>query len=114
VPGRDRGWLLLVAAFALAGCATPGVKEGVAAGAVVGAGVGAVAGGGGGAAIGAGAGAVVGGVVAPWIADPEARGPDGDGDGVSDLQDNCVDVSNDDQQDVDGDGIGDACDPGRN
>lgn len=104
--------MLLVAALALVGCAAPGIKEGVAAGALVGAGVGAVAAGGGGAAIGAGAGAVVGGVVGPMVADPEARGPDSDGDGVSDLQDNCVDVPNDDQQDVDGDGVGDACEPG--
>ncbi len=109
--GRDRRRVLLVAGLALAGCAAPGRKEGAVAGAVLGAGVGAVAGGGGGAAIGAGAGAVVGGVVGPLVSDPESRGPDSDADGVSDLQDNCVDVSNDDQQDVDGDGVGDACSP---
>jgi uncharacterized protein YcfJ len=103
--------VLLVAALMLGGCAAPGMKEGVAAGAVIGAGAGAVAAGGGGAAIGAGAGAVVGGIVGPLVADPESRGPDSDGDGVSDLQDNCVDVSNEDQQDVDGDGVGDACSP---
>src|SRR5262249_25664863 len=41
-----------------------------------------------------------------WPADP-----DGDGDGVAAGVDNCPDVSNADQKDNDGDGIGDACDP---
>lgn len=36
---------------------------------------------------------------------------DSDGDGVVDGTDNCVDVANPGQQDVDGDGIGTACDP---
>jgi hypothetical protein len=39
-----------------------------------------------------------------------AFGRDADGDGVSDLWDNCVDVENPDQNDHDGDGIGDLCD----
>ena len=94
----------------IVGCANPGLKEGAAAGALLGAGTGAALGGGAGAAIGAGAGAVVGGFVGPLVADPESRGPDRDADGVSDLQDNCPNVPNDDQQDVDGDGRGDACD----
>lgn len=36
--------------------------------------------------------------------------PDSDGDGVTDLQDNCPEVANPFQTDEDGDGIGDACD----
>lgn len=35
---------------------------------------------------------------------------DSDGDGVADDVDNCADVANADQSDVDGDGIGDVCD----
>jgi hypothetical protein len=37
--------------------------------------------------------------------------PDSDRDGLPDLQDNCVGVSNNDQADADHDGAGDACDP---
>lgn len=37
--------------------------------------------------------------------------PDKDGDGVFDAIDNCPDVPNKDQSDIDGDGYGDACDP---
>ncbi len=37
--------------------------------------------------------------------------PDQDGDGVPDGEDNCPTVANADQSDVDGDGLGDACDP---
>ena len=36
---------------------------------------------------------------------------DTDGDGVTDLSDNCLDVSNADQRDTDTDSIGNACDP---
>jgi large repetitive protein len=36
--------------------------------------------------------------------------PDQDGDGVSDIDDNCPTVSNPDRADLDGDGKGDACD----
>ena len=41
----------------------------------------------------------------------EAVPPDKDGDGFYDSFDNCPDLSNPDQTDVDEDGIGDACDP---
>jgi len=40
------------------------------------------------------------------------RNGDRDGDGVPDDEDNCPDVANPDQADFDGDGLGDACDPG--
>ncbi|MCZ6714038.1 MAG: thrombospondin type 3 repeat-containing protein [Deltaproteobacteria bacterium] len=63
-----------------------------------------------GAALGFAAGAFLGAWIGKWIADPEAEGPDRDGDRISDAQDNCPDVSNKDQQDIDGNGRGDACD----
>jgi hypothetical protein len=37
---------------------------------------------------------------------------DSDGDGVCDVDDNCIDTPNNDQADSDGDGAGDACDEG--
>jgi subtilisin family serine protease len=37
--------------------------------------------------------------------------PDGDGDGVRDLDDNCQTLANANQMDVDADRVGDACDP---
>ncbi len=52
----------------------------------------------------------VGALIGTWLADPEAEGPDRDGDKISDAQDNCPDVPNKDQQDADGNGRGDACD----
>ena len=41
---------------------------------------------------------------------PQAPPPDQDKDGVPDFRDNCVAVANPDQRDIDGDGIGTACD----
>jgi hypothetical protein len=102
----ERALGALVCLGLAAGCATPGLKDGGAIGALGGTAIGAVAGN---AAIGAGAGLVLGALVGRWIADPEARGPDRDEDQISDAQDNCPDLWNKDQQDSDGDGRGDAC-----
>ena len=41
---------------------------------------------------------------------PPPPPPDTDGDGVPDSRDNCLEVANPDQQDIDRDGIGTACD----
>lgn len=97
--------------LALGACASPGLKEGALAGAALGAIVGAAAGDSDGALAGTLAGGAAGALLGRWIADPESRGPDSDGDGVSDHQDNCPAVPNPEQQDVDGDGRGDACPP---
>lgn len=43
---------------------------------------------------------------------PPPKPPDRDRDGVPDFADNCPEVANPDQRDVDGDGIGSACDEG--
>ncbi|MGH0037146.1 MAG: PQQ-dependent sugar dehydrogenase [Myxococcota bacterium] len=45
-----------------------------------------------------------------WIDSLASSGPDSDGDGVSDLADNCTLLANPGQQDVDDDLFGDACD----
>lgn len=105
---RVRRSLLLGVVLVTGACATPGVREGLAAGGVLGAAVGA-GGGVGGAALGAAGGAVVGAVVGAAVTDRERFGPDADGDGVADSQDNCPAIPNRDQQDVDGDGRGDPC-----
>ncbi len=42
--------------------------------------------------------------------DPSSTATDGDGDGVVDAKDNCIDQPNPDQLDTDGDGQGNACD----
>ena len=87
------------------------MREGGAAGLFMGAAVGAAASSesGPGALIGAAVGAIVGAFVGNAMADPESRGPDTDGDRISDAQDNCPDAPNPDQQDSDGDGRGDLC-----
>lgn len=46
-------------------------------------------------------------------ATPQTRNVDQDGDGVSDLLDNCPDMANAMQEDADGDGVGDVCDTDR-
>ena len=54
---------------------------------------------------------------APGGGNPAVRGAafaylsDGDSDNVPDVTDNCPDTSNGNQSDVDGDGLGDVCDP---
>ena len=45
------------------------------------------------------------------VLDDEPPLPDGDGDGIPDGVDNCPSVANPSQSDLDGDGLGDACDP---
>ncbi len=102
---------MTLVALCLFGCATPGVKDGAVLGGLAGAAGGAVANGGDGAGAGALIGGIAGALIGWWLADPDARGSDRDGDKVSDLQDNCPATPNRDQQDRDGDGRGDACDP---
>ena len=110
-PGAVLGLTALAGVLA---CATPGLRDGGAIGAGVGAAAGAAANSserGTAALVGLAAGALAGALIGVWLADPEARGPDSDGDKIADAQDNCPGIPNKDQQDADGDGRGDACDP---
>jgi hypothetical protein len=96
------------------GCSAPGVKDGAVMGGALGGAVGAAANGSGrgdGLLGGAAIGAALGGLVGWWVGDRDARGPDADGDRIRDRQDNCPQQRNSDQQDSDGNGRGDACDP---
>jgi hypothetical protein len=45
-----------------------------------------------------------------WVARLAVPDPDFDDDGVPDAEDNCPELANEDQADLDGDGEGDACD----
>lgn len=106
-----RGLIVAATALSLA-CGSPGVKDGAAAGALTGALAGAVAASsdrGEKAVAGAVIGGVVGAVVGYVLVDRDRSGPDGDSDGIVDVEDNCPNVANKDQQDVDGDGVGDRC-----
>ncbi len=49
--------------------------------------------------------------ILPCDQDPNCTPPQGDSDIVPDAMDNCPNVNNPDQADMDGDGTGDACDP---
>jgi hypothetical protein len=113
-PAQRALGIALASALGGLACAYPiGFKEGALAGAAAGAGTGAAVSEehGEGALVGAAIGFVAGGLLGVLLADPEGRGPDRDGDGIPDRQDNCPDVPNDDQQDQDGDGAGDPCGP---
>jgi hypothetical protein len=45
-----------------------------------------------------------------WAYTPELAPPDSDGDGITDVTDNCTEIANADQRDSDADGYGNMCD----
>ncbi len=101
----------IVLALTSCSCATAGLKEGAVLGTLAGSLAAVAAGSSDRIANSAALGLVLGAALGTCLTDRAAAGPDDDGDGVANTQDNCPNAPNKDQQDVDGNGVGDACDP---